>query len=154
MAVFAHDLCHRGSRGNRAAHGIGRGERYDELFFARFDPQRTLTDVLCFESQRRGEGVARYIQFARGGAQGAQGPAIAAGAHRYEARLHLQHQRILAQFQGAANVRGAERWMTGESHFIRGRENSHARVGAGGRQNKGGFRKVELARQRLHLFGA
>ena len=62
-----------------------------------------------FKSQRRGQDVARYVQLARGGAQGGQSPAIAAGAHRDETGLHFQHQRIAAQFQGAAYVRGAER---------------------------------------------
>ena len=41
--------------------------------------------------------------------------------------------------------------MAGEGHFKGGRKNSHPRAGAIGGENKGGFGKIELQCQRLHL---
>ena len=72
---------------------------------------------------------------------------------RDDAGAHFQSQLVAAEAQRAAHVRRTQRGMTGEWHFVRGREDADQRGGALRRQDEGGFRQVELARKRLHGGG-
>ena len=85
--------------------------------------------------------------------RGAQRPVIAVGGHRDDAGAHLEAELVAAEPERAAHVRGAERRMAGERHFVGGREDAHQRRGALGRQDERGLRQVHLARQRLHGGG-
>src|SRR5882757_2401315 len=156
QSVFADYLCHGRWHGRRLAYRIHRGQRHHQLFLAGLDPQRPFADVTKLEAERRRQRITRHIELARCRARRRQGPAASQRTHRDESRLHFQDQRIAAQLQRAANVRRAERGMAGESHFIAGREYSHARVRAcllaGGREDECGLGEVELAGESLHVL--
>jgi hypothetical protein len=68
------------------------------------------------------------------------------------AGLEFQRQPVALGKQLAHDMRRAQRGMSRESHFISRRENADPRIGAFGGEHKGGLRKIELARQRLHRF--
>ena len=83
----------------------------------------------------------------------AQRPVIAVRGHRNDPRAHLEAELIAAQPERATYVRRAERGMSRERHFVGRRVDAHQRRGALRRQDEGGFRQVELTRERLHLRG-
>ncbi len=137
-----------------APHGVGAGERDDELVGPRIDPQRRLCrirrDVALVEPERGGKlgagsGAGAMLRRVR-----RERPPIAFRRHRNHAGAHLERYRVARVGERADDMRRAERRVAGERHFEGRREDAHVRGRRRRRQDERGLREVELQRQRLH----
>ena len=137
----------------RATHRVHAAQRHQQLVRAGIDPDGIAQQVILVQADQAGDlGAA---QRRRGGADSVrtrrgEGPGIALRRHRHHARLELQGQRIPGLQQVAHHLRGAQRGVAGELHFVAGREDAHARIRLLGRQDEGGFGQIELRGQLQH----